>query len=85
MKFYPVPKFPCSTADLQEFRSLLSIPRNIHLFPNRDLVNGIEADEPEPATLLPDGRAEIGHSRVPSWRALTGRWYPIFRPAGPRG
>ena len=45
MKFYPVPKFPCSTADLQEFRSLLSIPRNIHLFPNRDLVNGIEADE----------------------------------------
>ncbi len=45
MKFYPVPKFPCDPAELAEFRELLNIPRNLVLFPNRNLVNNIQPNE----------------------------------------
>ncbi len=45
MKFYPVPKFPCDPAELAEFRELLKIPRNLVLYPNRNLVNNISPNE----------------------------------------
>jgi len=45
MQFVPVPKFPCTDAEMQAFRDILNIPRNLVLFPDTRLVNGIQPAE----------------------------------------
>lgn len=45
MQFVPVPKFPCTDAEMQAFRDILKIPHNLVLFPDARLVNGTQPAE----------------------------------------